>query len=118
MTHKHHIVPKHMGGTDNPDNIIELTIEEHANAHKLLWEQYGNKEDWLAWKGLLGLISKEEIILKLAKISGQKGGSAGKNVTGNRNKGGYATWDKHRKSITKLLQKNAKRNSELGIGGT
>ena len=27
MKHKHHIVPKHMGGSDNPENLIELTIE-------------------------------------------------------------------------------------------
>jgi len=33
MKHKHHIVPKHMGGSDDPSNLIELTIEEHAEAH-------------------------------------------------------------------------------------
>ena len=32
--HNHHILPKHMGGTDDPENIIKLTIEEHAEAHK------------------------------------------------------------------------------------
>jgi predicted molibdopterin-dependent oxidoreductase YjgC len=32
MKHKHHIIPKHMGGTDDESNIIELTIEEHAEA--------------------------------------------------------------------------------------
>jgi hypothetical protein len=28
--HKHHIIPKHMGGTDDLSNIAKLTIEEHA----------------------------------------------------------------------------------------
>jgi hypothetical protein len=41
MKHKHHIVPRHMGGTDDPSNLIELTVEEHAEAHRKLWEQYG-----------------------------------------------------------------------------
>ena len=26
MKHKHHIIPKHAGGTDDPDNLIELSI--------------------------------------------------------------------------------------------
>ena len=30
--HSHHIIPKHIGGTDDPSNIIELTVEEHAAA--------------------------------------------------------------------------------------
>ena len=45
MKHKHHIVPKHMGGSDDPSNLIELTREEHALAHKILYEQYGKKEE-------------------------------------------------------------------------
>ena len=40
--HVHHIVPRHMGGTDDPSNLIKLTIEEHAEAHKKLWEKHGN----------------------------------------------------------------------------
>ena len=47
MKHKHHIIPKHMGGTNDPSNLIELTVEEHAEAHKLLWEQYGLNHYWM-----------------------------------------------------------------------
>jgi len=32
MKHKHHIIPKHMGGSDDPENLIELTIEEHVES--------------------------------------------------------------------------------------
>ena len=46
MKHLHHIVPKHMGGTDDPSNLVELAIEEHAEAHRLLWEEHNRKEDW------------------------------------------------------------------------
>ena len=60
--HKHHIIPKHMGGTDDPSNLVELTIEEHAEAHRLLFEQYGRWEDELAWKGLAKIIGKDEIL--------------------------------------------------------
>ena len=62
MKHTHHIIPKYMGGTDDPSNLIELTIEEHAEAHRLLYEQYGNWQDKVAWQGLLGLMSHEQIM--------------------------------------------------------
>lgn len=39
--HKHHIIPRHAGGSDHPDNLVELTVQEHAEAHRLLYEQYG-----------------------------------------------------------------------------
>jgi hypothetical protein len=60
MKHIHHIIPKHAGGTDDPLNLVELTIEEHANAHKSLFEQYKRWQDYVAWQGLLGLITEEE----------------------------------------------------------
>ena len=64
IKHKHHIIPKHAGGTDEPSNLIELTIEEHAEAHRILFETYGKKEDELAWKGLAGLIPREQIMIE------------------------------------------------------
>ena len=54
MKHLHHIIPRHMGGTDDPSNLIELTVEEHANAHLELYEQYGKKEDFVAYHMLSG----------------------------------------------------------------
>lgn len=58
--HKHHIIPRHMGGTDHPSNLIELTVEDHAEAHRLLYEKYSRQEDFIAWKALSGQITKEE----------------------------------------------------------
>ena len=52
MKHKHHIIPKHAGGTDETDNLVELSVEEHAEAHRVLYEQYGRWQDKLAWLGL------------------------------------------------------------------
>ena len=67
--HKHHIIPRHAGGTDDPSNLVELTVEEHANAHRRLYEEEGRWQDELAWKTLSGLVGKEkmmqEILLKL-----------------------------------------------------
>lgn len=33
---KHHIIPRGIGGSDAPENIVELTPEEHFVAHQLL----------------------------------------------------------------------------------
>jgi len=62
MKHKHHIIPRHAGGTDDLINIILLTVEQHATAHKKLFEKYNRWQDKIAWLGLSGRIGKEEII--------------------------------------------------------
>ena len=35
-TEKHHILPKSLGGTDEPENLVELTAREHYLCHYLL----------------------------------------------------------------------------------
>ena len=70
--HKHHIIPRHVGGTDDPSNIIKLTIEEHAEAHRVLYEQYGRWQDKVAWLTLSGQISCAEAI-KMAQSLANKG---------------------------------------------
>jgi len=69
--HKHHIVPRHMGGTDDPSNLIELTVEEHAEAHRKLFEEHGRWQDKLAWKTLSGQITFAEAA-RQARIESNK----------------------------------------------
>lgn len=75
MKHKHHIVPKHMGGSDEPENIIELTIEDHAETHRKLYEQHGNWQDLIAWKGLAGLLTTDECSFIAIREGAKKGAS-------------------------------------------
>jgi len=65
MKHKHHIIPRHMGGTDDPSNLIELTVEEHAEAHRKLYEEHGLWQDKVAWQGLARLIGHDEIMREM-----------------------------------------------------
>jgi len=74
MKHKHHIIPRYLGGTDDPSNLIELTIEEHANAHRILYEQYGNWQDFAAWQGLSNLDANFDAA-KFAMIEGGRKGA-------------------------------------------
>jgi hypothetical protein len=62
-----------MGGSDEPSNLIKLTIEEHAEAHRKLYEEYGHKEDLWAWKGLEGIVPRKELIKEIIIESGKKG---------------------------------------------
>lgn len=105
-----------MGGSDDPSNLVLLTVEEHAEAHRLLFEKYGLKQDELAWKGLLGLIDKEEMARELASLNGKKWlgrkhtaetrEKMSKVHTGNKYSKGIPKSEEHRK---KLAEKKLKK---------
>lgn len=48
-TEKHHIIPVSMNGTDEHDNIIELTLREHYIAHLMLLMSYRNSSMYFAY---------------------------------------------------------------------
>ena len=100
MKHVHHIIPKHMGGTDDPSNLIELSVEEHAEAHRILYEQYGRWQDKVAWQGLLGLIGHDEIMREM--WDARKG------------EGNPYYGKKHTPEIRKKISENAK-GKQLGM---
>ena len=35
-TESHHIIPKSLGGSDDPENLVDLTLREHWVCHRLL----------------------------------------------------------------------------------
>jgi hypothetical protein len=94
--HKHHIVPRHMGGTDDPNNLVELTVEEHAEAHRVLFEQYGKVEDKIAWKMLSGQITAVE-----ANILATKASNTGKDP-----------WNKGKTGLQKSTRRGVPRSEE------
>lgn len=48
-TEKHHIIPKSLGGTDDPNNIIILSGRQHFLAHWMLWKAYQNDKTTFAF---------------------------------------------------------------------
>lgn len=69
-TETHHILPRCLHGTNDPKNLIELTLREHFLAHWLLWKAYpdylplasaflqmNNKNSELSYKGFQGRIT-------------------------------------------------------------
>ena len=77
-----------MGGTDDPSNLIELSVEEHAEAHKKLYEEHGNEYDRIAYEALSGMIGQEEVIKKVLSESGKRGGATKGRVPWNKGKKG------------------------------
>lgn len=119
--HKHHIIPRHMGGTDDPSNLIELTVEEHAEAHRKLFEQYGRWQDKIAWKALSGQISKEEARIASARSRNtdyMRTDDYRKKIS-NANKG-KIPWNKGKKAaqdFSKISSKNHYRSSSCKFKG-
>lgn len=65
--HRHHLIPRHMGGNNSEENLTPpISIELHAEFHRLLWLDFGKVEDFIAWKALSGRIKSEEARLAVA----------------------------------------------------
>ena len=47
--------------------MIRLSIEDHAESHRVLFETNGKLEDWVAWKALCGQITNAEALMILLK---------------------------------------------------
>ena len=60
IVERHHIVPKCIGGTNDPSNIVALTPREHFICH------------WLLWKGYKHLHNSQSVKLGYAFISFQR----------------------------------------------
>lgn len=63
----HHIKPKHAGGTNEPSNLISLSLRDHICAHWLLWKVYNSNKDKIAYDFRVA-VPEERRDLQLALI--------------------------------------------------
>lgn len=89
----HHIIPKHMGGTDDKNNLLKCNVACHAFLHKCLWEEHRNDYDRIAWQCLSGQITNEE-----ANIQATKHANTGK-----------VPWNKGKKGVQVSTRKGVPR---------
>jgi len=95
--HRHHIVPRHAGGGEG--KTVLLTVAEHAEEHRKLWEAHGRWQDHFAWKSLAGLSKTRPYTLPAetyAKIAASNRGKKRTRKTrarmsASRRKSGHAT---------------------------
>jgi len=48
-TELHHIIPRYLGGVDEQENLVRLTLSDHTLAHYILWRWKGNLQDRVAF---------------------------------------------------------------------
>jgi hypothetical protein len=134
-THKHHIIPRYMGGTNDPENLVEVTITQHAMFHFCNYQLWGNEEDRIAWKALSGLITPDEAALEAMALGAKKAGKiayeCGLGVhnrskeqmfedgkkggeSAYKNKRGFHSWTEEQK--VEHNRKAGRRARELGVG--
>jgi HNH endonuclease len=110
--HIHHIIPKHMGGSNDPSNLIKLTVKDHAEAHRQLWETYKKEEDKIAWRMLSGQITAYEASMEALKNSSRK-------TCLQRNKENNPMWNeksvkKCSESVKKFWENNPEKRKQHG----
>lgn len=74
MKHKHHIIPKHRGGSNDPSNLVEVSLTQHAMFHYCEWKLHEKRADYIAWKRLVGNLSDKELVHQKLIMAGEKGG--------------------------------------------
>ena len=57
--HRHHIVPRYMGGTNSPENLVLLHPMDHAIAHFVRHKIYGNPADAWAFNRIISGIQTD-----------------------------------------------------------
>ena len=88
-----------MDGTDDPSNLFECSVEEHAELHLALYLEHGHWEDYIAALSLGGIMDREELVAIKLSESGKKGGARGKGKTAwNKGKKMWSEEDRERMS--------------------
>lgn len=107
---KHHIIPRHAGGSDDSSNLVFLTYEDHVIAHYIRWVVFNDTRDQIAWKVMLG--DPLEVRRLKQSLAGQIGGQKVQELLLEANLGWYNS-----QIQSELGKKGAQKNREQGTGG-
>ena len=88
-----------MGGTDGPSNLVELTVRQHALAHKKLYKEHGKWEDKIAYEMLSGQINKYEAQQQVRRLAN----------LGNKNAQGMTHTKEYKKRLSLMMKERRKK---------
>jgi hypothetical protein len=100
-THKHHIIPRYMGGTNVAENLVEITVTQHAMYHFCNYQLWGNEEDKIAWLGLSNSINPIEASLLAHKVGVEKSRTT-------------KAIEKKKKKLKEIEHQKGEKNSQYG----
>lgn len=84
---KHHIIPKHAGGSDDQTNLVFLIYEDHILAHYIRWIEFKDPKDKIAYSVMSNQIV--DIRKERARLGGIIGGPLGQETLKKENKGWF-----------------------------
>jgi hypothetical protein len=84
----HHKIPRHANGPDIPENCIPLSYEDHTEAHKLLYEVYGNHYDFCAFNMRIGKTAEAHLAFRKGLVDQMKNRNQGRFNSENQRKCG------------------------------
>jgi hypothetical protein len=114
-----------MDGPDSSENLVEVTVTQHAMFHFCNYQLWGNEEDRIAWRGLSGQITMDEVKLEAQSLGRKKGGNKNKeNKTGifglspdERREASKKSGNKHKENKTGVCGRSPEKMSEDGKKG-
>ncbi len=109
-TEVHHIIPRYEGGSDDPENLVRLTYNDHAIAHYIRWLMFGKPGDKVAYQVMIG--QSIDVRKERARLGGLAGGPIGQQILKERQAGWYNSEGQRKRGI-----KGAAVNREQGTGG-
>lgn len=105
----HHIIPRFEGGTNEPNNLVQLTYNDHVIAHYIRWVIYKKAEDKIAWSVMSN--QSVESRIERASLGGKIGGVISQEIH-KENKTGFFNPEKQRIRGQKGAEVN--RNQKTG----
>ena len=93
-----------MGGTDDPSNLKELTVKQHARAHKKLFKQHGKWEDKIAYEMLSGQITSYQAQQEVRRLAN----------LGNKNSVGRINPKWHNLILSKTMKESRSKHKTMG----
>lgn len=70
---RHHVVPRHAGGSNSKDNLIKISLKDHILAHKIRHEVYKSPYDLSAYNYMMGQSAKGKKAICAANGAKSKG---------------------------------------------
>lgn len=110
-TETHHILPRCLGGTDDPNNLVSLTAKEHFLVHKLLVEIYPEEKSLKFALWMMSNCKKENRSYRIGsreyeRLRKDHSELISEVQKGNTNTRGYKHSEETKKNMSKAMEGN------------